>query len=265
MPFCSFREEKIFYRDTGSGRAVILIHGFLESSSIWARIMRDFKKQYRLIAPDLPGHGQSSCLGYTHSMELMADAVSAVARHCGIRRAVVIGHSMGGYVSLALAEQHSTLIAGLVLLQSTSSADTDQKKHDRQRAIEVVRKNRLRYLKESLRKLFNPAFPHLEQGMQWMMNLASETGSQGITAALRGMIERPERDVIIRFGNFKTIYIAGQHDQLLPVSRIEQEANELKAGFVKLSKSGHLAFLEEPDELVRILRSIIYRLYRDPL
>lgn len=265
MPFCSFREEKIFYRDTGSGRAVILIHGFLESSAIWARIMRDFSKQYRLIAPDLPGHGQSPCLGYIHSMDLMAEAVSAVARHCRIRRAVVVGHSMGGYVSLALAEQQSSLIAGLVLLHSTSSADSDQKKLDRERAIEVVRKNRIRYLRESLRKLFNPDFPHLVQGMEWMLKLASETSSQGITAALRGMIDRPERDVIIRFGNFKTIFIAGQYDQLLPADRIEQEATGLKAGFVKLGKSGHLAFLEEPDELVHTLRSIIYRLYRDTL
>ena len=104
---CIFRQGRIRYKQQGKGRAVILLHGFLEDLHIWDEFSSELSKSYRVISIELPGHGKSENFGYVHSMELMADAVMAVLKQERLRKVVIIGHSMGGYVSLAFAEKYS--------------------------------------------------------------------------------------------------------------------------------------------------------------
>ena len=106
----------IFYTDEGKGNTIVLLHGFLENALIWEPFISTLSKQNRVICIDLLGHGKTGCLGYVHTMELMAEAVEAVLIHLKIKQSTFIGHSMGGYVSLAFAEKNPDAIKGLCFM-----------------------------------------------------------------------------------------------------------------------------------------------------
>ena len=101
-----FKGIDLFYTDQGTGIPVILLHGFLENSTMWDDLTPELSKKYRVICIDLLGHGNTACLGYIHTMELMAEAVEAIIKYLQIKQSVLIGHSMGGYVALAYAEKN---------------------------------------------------------------------------------------------------------------------------------------------------------------
>ncbi|WP_369407157.1 alpha/beta fold hydrolase [Seonamhaeicola sediminis] len=119
----------IFYTDHGKGSAIVLLHGFLENSNIWKPFIPQLSKKNRVVCIDLLGHGQTECLGYIHSMELMAEVVETVLKHLKIRRSIFVGHSMGGYVALAFAEKNPDNVKGLCLMNSTARSDTQEKKN----------------------------------------------------------------------------------------------------------------------------------------
>src|ERR1044071_7202110 len=108
---------KVRYADTGKGRVVVLLHGFLESLEVWFGngFAQELAQHFRVIAIDLPGHGKSDCVGYVHRMERMADVVKGVMDELGLRRYAMVGHSMGGYVALAFAERYKENLCGLCL------------------------------------------------------------------------------------------------------------------------------------------------------
>ena len=123
-----YKGINIFYTDNGSGKAVVLLHGFLENSNMWIPFISILSKNNRVICIDLLGHGKTECLGYIHTMELMGDCVNAVLQHLKIYKATFIGHSMGGYVVLAFAEKKPNMINGICLMNSTAEADHLERK-----------------------------------------------------------------------------------------------------------------------------------------
>lgn len=141
-----YKNTKISYSDTGKGNAVVLIHGFLENKMMWQDLVLDLSKKNRIITIDLLGHGETECLGYVHSMEENADVVQAVLSKLRIRKAIFVGHSMGGYVALAYAELYPENVRGLVLQNSTSKADSEERKANRNRAIKAVKKDYTTYV-----------------------------------------------------------------------------------------------------------------------
>ncbi len=128
-----YKHINIHYTDKGKGTAIVLLHGFLENSTMWKPFISRLSKKNRVITIDLLGHGKTECLGYVHTMEDMAEAVKAVLSKLRLRRVVVIGHSMGGYVALAFVEKYSNNVKGLCLMNSTATADSEEKKINRDR------------------------------------------------------------------------------------------------------------------------------------
>src|SRR5690606_4982303 len=126
----------------GTGNPLVLLHGFLESSKIWEPFIPGLSVKRQVICIDLPGHGRSGLLGEVHSMELMADVVKAVLDHLEINSATLLGHSMGGYVSLAFCEKFPNSAAGVVLMNSTPQEDSAEKKLNRDRSVSVVKRNK---------------------------------------------------------------------------------------------------------------------------
>lgn len=253
MPFVDFREGKIHFRVEGKGRAIVLIHGFLGSMNIWDDILPELKKRYKIVLIDLPGHGKSDNFGYVHKMDLMAEAVKAVLDQLQLRRYVLIGHSMGGYVSMAFAEKYMDNLRGIILFHSTAVADSDEKKGDRDKAIRVAKRNKEKYLKESLKKLFfpinikkNPALLHKAS------TIASTTSVQGIVAALEGMKQRRNTEVVLQFCHCPVLFIAGLHDHLLPLE-LHQHQFELPKVHrqLLLEHSAHMGFYEEPESALK--------------
>src|SRR5579863_6519478 len=129
--YTTFRKAKIRYSDEGKGRAIVLVHGFPLNLSIWEEFSSELAKHFRVIAIDMPGFGESECIGYIHSMELMAQCIHEVMHNLNLRRYIVVGHSMGGYAALAFGELFPDNLSGMVMFHSTSIQDSREKKIER--------------------------------------------------------------------------------------------------------------------------------------
>lgn len=248
-----FKNTKISYTEQGKGTAVVLLHGFLENQSMWEAFVPEFSKKYRVITIDLLGHGQTECLGYVHSMEDQADMVHHVLHELKIRKAILVGHSMGGYVALAFAELYPDTMKGLVLLNSTSRADSDERKLNRDRAIVAVKQNYSAFVRMSIANLFSEDNrERLAEQIEHVKLEALKTPLQGVVAALEGMKIRNDREVILHFAPYPILLILGKKDGVLIY---EDNLEQIEGTKVKLIAfpDGHMSHLENKKQLMKVL------------
>jgi len=261
--FIAFKGGHIRCLDEGKGRALVLLHGFLESADMWAAFVDTLQKSFRVISIDLPGHGQSDCFGYVHPMELMGDAVKAVLDDLNIRKCVVVGHSMGGYAALAFAENHPDHVKGLCLFHSTAQADTPQKKKDRDQAINLVKANHKSFIRMALPLLFRPKNRALfRPEINTLKAQALKTSKRGIVACLRGMKDRLNREVILRFAPYPVFFIIGAKDTVIPMEKVIPQAKLAeKTGHIILQDAGHMGFIEAQEESLKALKQFARKCY----
>ncbi|MDO6760548.1 alpha/beta hydrolase [Tamlana sp. 2_MG-2023] len=252
-----FKGTNIHYTDSGKGHAVVLLHGFLESTKIWKRLAPELSKKHRVICIDLLGHGQTGCLGYVHTMEQMAEVVEAVLKQLRIRRSTFIGHSMGGYVALAFAENNPDNLKGLCLLNSTASSDSTEKQINRDRTIAAVKKSHETFIRIAITNLFRPKNRKLfKDEIKELINEAKQTPLQGIVAALEGMKIRDNREALLHFTPFKKMMIAGKKDPVLNYDALLEEVENSQVKFVEFP-DGHMSFIENEGELLHRIMHFI--------
>ncbi|HPW97050.1 MAG TPA: alpha/beta hydrolase [Flavobacterium sp.] len=252
-----YKNTKISFTDQGKGTAVVFLHGFLENKTMWDAFIPDLVKKNRIITIDLLGHGDSECLGYVHSMEDQADMVQAILHELKIRKAVFIGHSMGGYIALAFAELYPENIKGLVLLNSTSRADSNERKVNRDRAIVAVKQNYTNFVRMSIANLFSEDNrKKMIDDIEKVKLEALKTPLQGIVAALEGMKIRIDREVILHFAPFPIQLILGKKDGVLIY---EENLEQIEGTKVKLTTfpDGHMSHIENQFELKKVLLSFL--------
>ena len=248
-----FKNSKISYSETGKGTAIVLLHGFLENQTMWQDFVPELSKKYRVITIDLLGHGNTECLGYIHSMEDNADMVHEVLSELRIRKAILVGHSMGGYVALAYAELYPETMKGLVLLNSTSRADSEERKINRTRAIKVVKKDYGTFIRISIANLFSEDNrERLSSEIQKVTAEALKTPLQGIVASLEGMKIRKDREVLLHFAPYPKLLVLGKRD---PVLNYEENREQIENTNMQLTTfpDGHMSHIENKDELLKIL------------
>lgn len=248
-----FKNTKIAYSETGKGTTVVLLHGFLENSTMWNSHVDVLAKRNRLVCIDLLGHGQTDCLGYVHTMEDQADMVHHVLHELKIRKAILIGHSMGGYVALAFAELYPEMMKGLVLMNSTSRADSDERKTNRDRAVLAVKQNYTSFIRMSIANLFSEGNrERLIDEIEFVKLEALKTPLQGIVAALEGMKARNDREVILHFATYPILLILGKQD---PVLNYEENLTQIENTKVELVtfNDGHMSHIENRQELSEVL------------
>ena len=240
----------IFYTDQGKGSVIVLLHGFLENSSMWKDVIPELSKTHRVISIDLLGHGQTGCLGYIHTMDQMAEGVHAVVKSLRLRKVLLIGHSMGGYVSLAFAEKYSDMVKGICLMNSTAQADSDERKQLRVRANKMAQTNYENLVRMSIGNLFKPeSLEGLKDQVKWARTEALKTPLQGYLAASEGMRLRPNRISTLHNVD-KVFYVIGKYDPVLNADSIIKEAQNLGAQYAVLD-GGHMSHLENRKELIR--------------
>ena len=255
--FIIYKNTNIAFSSVGKGAAVVLLHGFLENATMWSAIVSEISKRNRVICIDLLGHGQTACLGYVHTMELMAETVEAVLKKLRIRRAVFIGHSLGGYVALALAEKNPKKVKGLCLMNSTARADDAIRVELRNRAIKAVRTNYKNLVRMSISNLFKEAnLKMYEQEILKAKEQALLTPVQGYIAAQAGMKTRPDRTAVLIDAPFKKLFIIGKHDPVLNNKLLLKEAEETAAEIV-VFPDGHMSHIENKNELITALKQFV--------
>jgi pimeloyl-ACP methyl ester carboxylesterase len=248
-----YKNTKISYSDQGKGTVVVLLHGFYENKEMWTAFVPEFSNKYRIITIDLLGHGQTECLGYVHSMEDQANMVHSVLHELKIRKAIFIGHSMGGYIALAFAELYPEMMKGLVLLNSTSRADSDERKANRDRAIIAVKKNYVACIRMSVANLFSEKNRDiLLDEIEYVKLEALKTPLQGIVACQEGMKIRKDREVILHFAKYPILLILGKQD---PVLNYDENKSQIENTEVKLLTlpDGHMSHIENKEELMSVL------------
>ena len=257
MAQIQYKNITIDYTATGKGTAVVLLHGFLENQTMWQYLAPVLATKYRVITIDLLGHGNTDCLGYVHTMEDQADMVHYVLHELKIRKSVLIGHSMGGYVALAFAELYPDNVKGLVLLNSTSRADSDERKLNRDRAIAAVKQNYTAFVRMSIANLFSE--DNREKLAETIENVkleALKTPLQGIVAALEGMKIRNDREVLLHFGPYPIALILGKKDGVLPY---DDNVTQVENTRVQLTTfpDGHMSHIENQKALEKTIVSFL--------
>jgi len=256
----TYRDADLIYSDIGKGPCIVLLHGYLESGAIWKSFMDSFPGEYRFIVPDLPGHGASGSWGKVHGMDELAGAVLAILEEEGIPRVFLAGHSMGGYVSMAFADLFPERLKGYALVHSTPFADTEEKRENRDREISLILCGKKRQIVlVNIPKAF--AMDNLET-MASQVELAKEIAlaspDDGTIALLNGMKERPDRTRVLQDQGLPVFLIGGVKDNYIPVEVFDRLTSMAPhARILRLEESGHMGFLEQPEELVNAFVSFL--------
>ena len=252
-----YKNANIFYTDEGKGSAVVLVHGFLENTTMWEEIKPEILKKNRVITIDLLGHGKSDCLGYTHSMELFAETINAVLKQLRIRKCTLIGHSLGGYVALAFAENNAKKIKGLCLMNSNSFEDDSERKLLRSRANKMVQNNFKNMVRMSFTNLFSEENRTIfKTEMKFALNEALQTPVQGYIAGQEGMRIRPNRTHVLKDNNFKKLIIIGKKDPVLDYKISINEAESTNSDYV-VFPDGHMSHIENKGQLIDVLKKFL--------
>ena len=256
----TYKDIDLCYSDRGEGIALVLLHGYLETREVWESFVPLLLSVYRVLCIDLPGHGDSGTWGDEHSMEDLAGAVKLILDVEGIDRAVVIGHSMGGYVAMAFAGLFPGRLHAYVLFHSTCFADTDEKKHNRDREIGLVLCGRKKQIiSVNIPKAFaGKNLEPLREVVAHCREIACRNSDDGIIALLRGMKGRKDTSAVLSDAGLPLMLVGGMKDNYIPVEVFEKLAGMAPhARVLRLEGSGHMGFLEEADTAAKALVDFI--------
>jgi pimeloyl-ACP methyl ester carboxylesterase len=254
-----YHQKKIFCRIIGSGDPVMLVHGFGEDGNVWDKQVEHLKNKYHLIVPDLPGSGRSEMID-DMSMDGMAEVLHTIIHEENIDKCTVIGHSMGGYITLALVENYWNHVNAFGLFHSSAFADTDEKKETRKKGIEFIKQNgAFEFLKTTTPNLFSPnSKEQIPNTINDFIESLKGFTSKALIAYYEAMMSRPDRTSILKNTKNPVLFIAGEHDNAIPLNDVLKQCHlPEKSYFHVLKKSGHMGMMEEAQNANSILEDFL--------
>jgi len=271
-----YQEALISYRVEGKGNPVVLIHGFGEDSHIWDNQAEFLKEHCLLILPDLPGTGNSQMItnsiqekdndtpfSSVVSLDDYADCIYALLLHESITQCTMLGHSMGGYITLAFAQLFPQMLSGFGLIHSNAFADSEEKKVNRQSAIETMEKGgAYAFFKNSIPALFARFFKITSPGeINSLIEATKQFNTKACQQYLNAMINRPDRTEVLKKTPLPVLFIIGTEDTAAPLNDVMQQTHLPKYAIVHiLEKTGHMSMWEAPKLLDQYLLAFINRL-----
>jgi pimeloyl-ACP methyl ester carboxylesterase len=252
MPYIEFKNKKMFYRLEGKGKPVVLIHGFAEDGNVWNEQIDALKENYLLVIPDLPGSGSSEMLEGTATIENYAEVVKAMIAEVILQKNdhqfSLIGHSMGGYITLAFAEKYPELLNSFGLFHSSAYADSEEKITTRKKAIDFIGKNGTEaFLKTSVPNLFSEETKKEKPELiTHLLDIAKTISPQALIQYYEAMIARPDRTSVLKHFPKPILLIAGEFDTAVPLhTSLEQFSIPAISTVHILQHSGHMGMWEE--------------------
>lgn len=241
----------IGYTRRGSGRPLVLLHGYPLDRTTWGRVAEILEREYDLIIPDLRGFGASDVMEADRSIIEYASDVAGLLERLRVRRAHVVGHSMGGYVALAFAREFADKTAGLGLVSSQVLADSDEKKAARQANAREIMEQGIAGVAEGMA----PKLSHEPSVQEFVRDVISRQRPLGLAVALDAMAGRPDATDVLRSFGGPAVIVHGDADELIPVERGREMREALKsAHYLELPGAGHMPMMENPAAVAEALR-----------
>lgn len=235
---------------------IVLIHGFGLDRSVWHPFVSEHLSDFMVILPDMRGHGESDAPQGPYQMDLMADDLTELLDTLDVDQAIVCGHSMGGYVCLALASQYPDRLAGLGLITTNADADNEDKRAGRYALIEEIKT----YGAVAVADNLAPRLSNDPAVVKQSHYLISRTEPAGLIGALEGMAQRPDRAALLPEINVPALVVAGEDDQITIFEDAKSMAKSLPQGqFLGLQGAGHMPMVETPAALGKGLHALIQR------
>jgi pimeloyl-ACP methyl ester carboxylesterase len=233
----------VFYKDQGTGPPILLLHGFCETLQIWDDFAEELAKNFRVIRPDLPGFGRSKLPLDPFTIENIGTQLNQWACELKLVKLTVIGHSLGGYIALAMARHNPELFAGLCLFHSTPFSDSHEKRNNRNKAIDFVRKNGIEpFIETFVPNLF---YRQDNEFIPFVKRLALGTQIDTFIAYSKAMRDRPSYEGLLVGFNSYLMVVAGINDSIIPKT-VSISAGSLapKSELILLENTSHMGMLE---------------------
>ena len=250
----------VAYTDEGEGPVLLLVHGFPLNRGTWAKQIEVFRSNYRVIAPDLRGLGETEATGGPVSMNRYAEDLFALVQHLGLGPVTLAGHSMGGYVALAFANAFPQALNGLVLVGTKSGADTPEAAASRRALAEKVEAEGVSVVVDAMAPKMLSAGNTDAAMAAAVRNFMLPSKPMGVVGALLGMAERPDMGAWLGLIRARTLVLTGADDTIIPPSESEALAQAIPSAQLNLiPQAGHLVAFEAPAAFNEILLAWLAR------
>ena len=258
-----YQSANISYQMIGTGQPLVLLHGFGEDSRIWQKQIEFLQTVFLLIIPDLPGSGNSDIL-HANSSVLQepiqisdyTDCIYALLQEENILQCTLLGHSMGGYITLSFAEKYPESLHAFGLIHSTAYADSEEKKKTREKGIDFISTHgSFAFLKTSIPNLFSAGF---RENQPEKINAFIESGSyftkESLCQYYMAMKLRSDKTSVLKDNPLPVLFVTGTEDMAAPMPDILEQAKlPVKSYIHVLSGVGHMSMMEAPELLNRFI------------
>lgn len=252
--------SNICYSDQGKGEVIVLLHGFCGSAEYWEQVIPGLSSNYRVIAPDLRGHGASEAPLGPYSIEQMADDVLGLLDLLEISECTLLGHSLGGYITLSFAQRYASRLKGFGLIHSTAYPDSEEARENRLKSVSRIQNEGITpFVDGFVPGLFAEATAsESPQLLERAKEIGYRTPPQGAAGAALAMRERPDRRDVLSATTLPVLLIAGEQDKLIPAERTFTSDNPNVTQHV-ISGVGHMSLFEAPEQLAEVIKEFVQK------
>jgi 3-oxoadipate enol-lactonase len=249
--------NEIAYKVMGKGETIVLLHGFCGSSAYWDKMVPELSSEYRLLLVDLRGHGQSTSNSSPFTIDDLAKDVKEILDSLKLGQVFMFGHSLGGYVTLAVAEHFQEKLKGFGLIHSTAFPDSEEGKIGRTKSATLIEQNGIHpFIDGLVPKLFSDeSLEHLIEDVNDVKGIGYSTNSKAAIDTLEAMRIRPDRNEVLK-KDLPTLLVAGENDKIIsPEKTFSVEGKHITTKLIQ--NSGHMSMYENPNELIQTIREFM--------
>ena len=250
----------IHYEVSGKGYPVVFLHGYGETHKIWNHYREKLSKKYKVITPDLPGFGQSDSLPYELSLDMVANSIYDCLKRLNVSECIIMGHSLGGYVTLEIAKRFPNIVSHIGLIHSSALADTDEKKEGREKSIEFIQKHGVaKFIQSFIPMLFHENHREkLQETIQSIVDEGCQIPEKTLTDYMLAMRDRSDSLDFIKEFQGSILYVYGEEDPSIPVALSKSQIKFMNHPYLKnLPKTGHMGMFEEEEKVLKAISKFI--------